>query len=132
MQRINHSSGAKWESIVGYSRAVQIGNRIEVSGTTAVKDGKVVGKGNAFEQTRFILEIISDVLQKAGTSMASVIRTRIYVTNINDWEEVARAHHQFFADVKPASTMVEVSALVDPNMLVEIEVVAVLGQQFSI
>jgi enamine deaminase RidA (YjgF/YER057c/UK114 family) len=126
MERTKHTTGAKWEDIVGYSRAVRIGNTIEVAGTTAVADGKVVGQGSAFEQAKFILSKIEDVLDELGSCIEDVVRTRIYVTNIKDWEQIAKAHHMFFAETKPASTMVEVSALVDPEMLVEIEVTAVV------
>ncbi|KAA3631961.1 MAG: RidA family protein [Bacteroidetes bacterium] len=126
MERTKYTTGAKWEDIVGYSRAVRIGNTIEVAGTTAVSDGEVVAKGSAFGQARFILNKIEDVLMNLGSGMEDVVRTRIYVTNIQDWQEIAKAHHMFFAETKPASTMVEVSALVDPEMLVEIEVTAVV------
>ncbi len=126
MERTKYTTGAKWEDIVGYSRAVRIGKTIEVAGTTAVADGQIVGKGSAFEQAKFILSKIEDVLDKLGSSIEDVVRTRIYVTNIQDWQEIAKAHHMFFAETKPASTMVEVSALVDPEMLVEIEVTAVV------
>lgn len=126
MERTKYTTGAKWEDIVGYSRAVRIGKTIEVAGTTAVADGQIVGKGSAFEQAKFILSKIEDVLDELGSSIEDVTRTRIYVTNIQDWQEIAKAHHMFFAETKPASTMVEVSALVDPEMLVEIEVTAVV------
>jgi enamine deaminase RidA (YjgF/YER057c/UK114 family) len=127
MKRINISSGAKWEDVVGYSRAVRIGNVIEVSGTTAVKDGKVQHVGDAYNQTKLALQIILDALVQAGATLNDVIRTRMYVTDISKWEEVARAHSEFFQHIKPATTMVEVSALIDPEMLVEVEVRAVVG-----
>lgn len=126
MERTKYTTGAKWEDIVGYSRAVRVGNTVEVAGTTAVADGQVVGVGSAYEQAKFILSKIEDVLDDLGSSIEDVVRTRIYVTNIKDWPEIAKAHHMFFAETKPASTMVEVSALVDPEMLVEIEVTAVV------
>lgn len=121
------SSGAKWEDIVGYSRAVRIGNLIEVSGTAAVDENGVVAPGNAYLQARFIIEKIQKALRAAGADLEDVIRTRIYVVEIaHTWEEVARAHGEFFGNIKPASTMVEVKSLIDPDMLVEIEVTALL------
>ncbi len=125
--RTNLSSGAKWEDIVGYSRAVKIGNIIEVSGTTAIdEENNIVGIGNAYEQTVFILKKIQNALEKLGASMEDVIRTRIYVCNMNDWEQVGKAHGEYFSQIKPAATMVEVSKLIDPLLLVEIEVSAIL------
>jgi len=126
MKKQLFTSGSPWESKVGYSRAVKVGNLIEVSGTTAVSNGEVVAKGSAFGQTRFILNLISSILQKAESSIDEVIRTRMYVTNIGDFEQVGMAHSIFFKEVKPASTLIEVSALVDPEMLVEIEVTAIV------
>ncbi len=120
------TSGAKWEEIVGYSRAVKIGNRIEVAGTTAVEGDEIVGKGDAYFQTRFIIQKIEQALKEAGAGLEDVIRTRMYVTDISRWEEIGRAHGEFFRDIKPASTMVEVKGLVHPDMLVEIEVTAVM------
>lgn len=125
--RKNYSSNAPWEDVVGYSRAVRIGNLIEVAGTTAVSKGEVIAKGSAFGQTRFILNKIDGILQQAGSSLNDVVRTRMYVTHIKDWEQVGKAHGIFFGTIKPASTLVEVSALVDPDMLVEIEVTAIIG-----
>ncbi|MFN8257364.1 MAG: RidA family protein [Bacteroidales bacterium] len=125
-KKINISSGAKWEDIVGYSRAVRIGNTIEVSGTTAVdENNKIVGMGNAYEQTRYILFKIGKALEKAGGSFENVIRTRMYVTDISKWEEIGRAHGEVFGKIKPAATMVEVSRLIDPELMVEIEVSAI-------
>ncbi len=126
MERTNISSGAKWEDIVGYSRAVKVGNIIEVSGTTAVEDGKVVGVDNAYEQTKFILGKINNALIKAGGNLDNVVRTRMYVTDITLWEDIARAHREIFGEIKPAATMVEVSRLIDDDLLIEIEVTAVL------
>ena len=127
MQRVNYASGAKWEEIVGYSRAVKIGNIVEVTGTVAVdENNEVVGKENAYEQTKYILHKIEKVLEQAGAHMKDVIRTRIYVTDISKWEEYGRAHGEFFAKIKPCTTMVEVKALISPDYLVEIEASAVL------
>lgn len=121
------SSGAKWEDIVGYSRAVRVGNIVEVAGTTAVDvEGNIVGLGDAFAQTTFIIQKIERALEEAGAQLSDVVRTRIYVTNIQEWEAVGKAHGAFFRNIKPASAMVEVSGLVNPDMLVEIEVTAVL------
>lgn len=125
-KRTNYASGAKWEDIVGYARAVKIGNMIEVSGTTAVENGELIGKGDAYLQTKTILQKIEAVLQQAGASLENVVRTRIYVTDISRWEEVGRAHGAFFRDIKPATAMVEVRALIEPDMLVEIEASAVV------
>jgi enamine deaminase RidA (YjgF/YER057c/UK114 family) len=124
--RNNISSGASWEDIIGYCRAVRIGNVIEVSGTTAVDNGKVVGEDSPYEQTRFILAKIEKVLIEAGATMSDVVRTRMFVTDISRWEEVGRAHGEFFRDIKPATCMVEVKALIEPALLVEIEVTAIV------
>lgn len=124
--RKNISSGAPWESVVGYSRAVVIGNVIEVSGTTAVENGKVVFPGDLYKQTFFILEKIKKVLEDNGSSMKDVIRTRMYVTDISRWEDAAKAHSEFFDRIRPATTMVEIKALIDKEMLIEIEVSAVM------
>ena len=123
MARTNISSGTKWEKTVGYSRAVRVGPHIYVAGTTAVNaSGAVVGPGDAFAQTKFILRKIEDALGKAGASMGRVVRTRMFVTDISRFDEIGRAHGEVFRDIRPASTMVEVKALVDPEMLIEIEV----------
>ena len=124
--RINISTGTKWEDFVGYSRAVKMGNMIEVSGTIAVDDsGNLVGGNNPYEQTKFIISKIEKVLADMGSSLADIVRTRIYVTNISQWEEIGRAHGEFFRDIKPASTMVEVKGLISPEFLVEIEISAI-------
>jgi enamine deaminase RidA (YjgF/YER057c/UK114 family) len=129
-KRINISSGTKWEEIVGYSRAVRIGNIIEVAGTTAVDEtGQVVGPGDPAEQTQFILTKIEKALKSAGATLEDVVRTRMFVTNIADWEAIGRVHGEYFRVVKPAATMVEVKSLISPELLVEIEVTAILAAQ---
>ena len=125
MQRKNFSSGAKWEDIVGYSRAVQIGNHLEMSGTVATDDNGVVGKGDFYAQTKFIIQKIEKVLHQAGFTLNDVVRTRMFVTDISFWEQVGKAHGEFFKEIKPVTSMVEVSALIDDDYLVEIEVTAI-------
>ena len=126
MNRKNISSGTPWEDIVGYSRAVRIGSIIEVAGTTAMDGDMLVGEGDPYAQTIFILKKIELALQEAGANMSDVIRTKMYVTDISQWEEIGRAHGEFFKKIKPAATMVEVSGLISPGMLIEIEVSAVV------
>jgi len=124
--RKNYSSGAKWEAIVGYSRAVQVGNVLEVTGTVAVDEqGNLRGQGDFYEQTRFILQKVKGVMESAGFSLEDTVRTRIFVTDITQWEAVGRAHSEVFGVIRPATTMVEVSALISPEYLVEIEVSAI-------
>jgi len=127
MNRKNISSNTKWEDIVGYSRAVRIGNIIEVSGTTATDGEEIIGAGNPYEQAMFIFKKIEKALLEAGASMKDVVRTRMYVTNIDDWEEIGKAHGEFFKVIKPASTMIEVSRLIHPDLLLEIEASAVVN-----
>lgn len=128
--RKNFSSGAKWEDIVGYSRAVQVDNQLEVTGTVAVNEhGEVIGKGDFYKQTQFILQKVKAVMEQAGFSLEDSVRTRIFVTDISQWEAVGKAHHEFFGSIKPATTMVQVSALISPEYLVEIEVSAIRSRE---
>jgi enamine deaminase RidA (YjgF/YER057c/UK114 family) len=125
-KRENISSGTPWEAKAGYSRAVRVGNVVHVAGTTASdEEGNVIGD-NAYAQTRYILEKIEKALKEAGATMADVVRTRMFVTNIGDWEAIARAHGDVFSDIRPASTLVEVRRLMDPAHLIEIEVEAII------
>jgi enamine deaminase RidA (YjgF/YER057c/UK114 family) len=127
MERTNYSSGAKWEDIVGYSRAVKVGNIIEITGTVAVDDNsELVGGNSAYEQTKFILQKIEKVLESAGATLADIVRTRMFVTDISRWEEYGKAHGEFFKEIKPCTSMIEVKGLISPEYLIEIEATAIL------
>jgi len=127
MTRTNYSSGAKWEDVVGYSRAVKVDNVIEVTGTVAVdENNNLVGADSAYEQTRFVIQKIEAVLQRAGASLKDVVRTRMFVTDISRWEEYGRAHGEFFKDIKPCTSMIEVKGLIAPEYLIEIEATAIV------
>lgn len=127
MSREQVSSGAKWEDTVGYSRAVRVGNVVHVSGTTAVDDaGQIVGVGDAYRQAKHIFAIIENALNELGAELEDVTRTRMFVVDVEDWEDVGRAHGEIFRRIKPASTLVAIDRLIDPNLLVEIEVDAVI------
>lgn len=126
MTRQNISSGAVWEDKVGYSRAVRVGNVVEVAGTTAVAGDTIVGQADAYAQTRYILTKIEQALHQAGARLTDVVRTRMFVTDIARWEEIGRAHGEFFNLIKPVTTMVQVKALIQPGLLVEIEATAIV------
>ena len=125
--RINYSSGAVWEDIVGYSRAVKVGDLVEISGTTSVEGEKVIGIGDPNEQTKVIIEKFSAILEKAGGSLHDIVRVRIYVVKIEYWENISKAFSQYFKNIKPAATLVEVSSLILPELLVEMEATAILN-----
>ena len=130
VQRRNISSGTKWEDIVSYSRAVRIGNVVEVAGTTAVDErGEVVGANDPAEQTKFIFSKIEKALIEAGATLKDVVRTRMFVTDITQWEAIGRVHGETFREIKPVATMVEVRALIDPDLLIEIEATAVVSEE---
>ena len=127
MERTNYSSGAKWEDIVGYSRAVKVGNIVEVTGTVAVDENSLlVCKDDAYGQTKFIIEKIERALKQAGASLKDVVRTRMFVTDISRWEEYGKAHGEFFATIKPCTSMIEVKGLIAPEYLIEIEATAII------
>lgn len=128
MSRKQVFTGSPWEPLVGYCRAVRVDNRIEVAGTTAMKDGEVVGGKDPYEQTKFILQTIEKALHELGADLSHVVRTRMFVTDISRWEEIGKAHGEFFREIQPAATMVEVKALIDPRLLVEIEAEAIIDQ----
>lgn len=121
------SSGAIWEDAVGYSRAVKVGNTIEIAGTSAVKDGKVVFTGDPYLQAKYIINIFENVLNQLDASLEDIVRTRIFLKNVSDWEEVGRAHGEYFNKIKPASTMLAVLSMIDPEILVEIEATAIIS-----
>ena len=127
MERTNYSSGSKWEHVIGYSRAVKVGNVVEVTGTVASgEDGKVIGKDDAYAQTKYIYEKIEAVLFRAGATMKDVVRVRMFVTDISRWQEYGKAHSEFFRDIRPCNTMVEVNALIEQDYLIEIEATAII------
>lgn len=126
-ERTRVFTGSPWEPVVGYCRAIRVGHRVEVAGTTAMKDGEVIGAGSAYEQTKTILKTIEEALHQVGANLTDVVRTRMFVTDISKWEEIGKAHGKFFKDIQPVATMVEVRALIDPRLLVEIEAEAVVS-----
>lgn len=129
MNRRHYSTHSEWEEKVGYSRAVRTGNVIEVAGTTAVRDGEIIGRGDPYEQTKFILTKIGMALRALDSDLQHVTRIRMYVVNIQDWEAIGKAHKEVFAHIRPASTMVEVKSLIHPELLVEIEATAMVTDQ---
>ncbi|MEK8132614.1 RidA family protein [Paenibacillus filicis] len=129
MSRKRVFTGSPWEPVVGYCRAIRIGNRIEVAGTTAMQNGEVIGVDDAYAQTLFILQTIEKALRELDADLTHVVRTRMFVTDISQWEEIGKAHGEFFSEIQPVATMVEVKALIDPLLLVEIEVEAHVDEQ---
>lgn len=128
MTRQRVFTGSPWEPAVGYCRAVRVGDRIEVAGTTSMKDGEIVGEGDPYEQTKFVLQTIEKALRELGAELSDVVRTRMFVTDISRWEEIGKAHGEFFREIQPAASMIEVKALIDPRLLVEIEAEAIVEQ----
>ena len=128
-KRINYSSDAVWEDIVGYSRAVKVGDLVEISGTTSVEGEKVIGIGDPFKQTKFIIEKFSAILENAGGTLHNIVRVRIYVVKIDHWENISKAFSHYFKNIKPAATLVEVSSLILPELLVEMEATAILNTE---
>ena len=128
MNRITYTEGSPWEPIIGYARAVKTGNIIEISGTTATVNGEVVGKGDVYEQTKCILGKFDKVLQELGASMNDVVRTRIFCTDISQWEAIGKAHGEFFSEIKPATGMYQISKLISYDLLIEIEATAIINQ----
>ena len=126
-KRINIKSGTIWEDKIGYSRAVRIGNLIEISGTAAIDGDRIIASGDPYQQTKFIIQKIEKAIVEAGGKMQDVIRTRIYVADINHWEDIGKAHGEFFKDIKPATSMIEVKSLIDPNFVDEIEATAIIS-----
>lgn len=127
MARELYSSGAKWEDLAGYSRAIKVGKTIEVAGTTSVLDNNIIGKGDIYLQTKTCLDIIAKAIRALGGDITDVVRTRIYITDINQWEAAAKAHGEVFKNIKPATTLIEISNLIDPDLLIEIEATAQLN-----
>ena len=131
MQRTNYASGSKWEDIVGYSRAVKVGNVVEVTGTVANNEnGDIVGANDPLAKKKFIYEKIEKILITAGAAMKDVVRVRMFVTDISKWEEYGKAHHLFFKEIKPCNTMVEVNALIEPGYMIEIEATAIITNEY--
>lgn len=124
--KVKLSSSAIWEDVIGYSRAVRVGNVIEIAGTASVRNGQVIHPGDPYNQTKYIIQIIEHVLKRLDASLSDVVRTRVYLKHVADWEEVGRAHGEYFHEIKPASTMIAVSSMIVPDMLVEIEATAIL------